>query len=134
MGEEGLVSFAAWPYPDDSLINPQIELAEELLLRTTEDIESIAKIIQITPTAITICIAPSWKKEVFNAIARSSEKGDAVKKIMKDEGMRKRGKEAIDAIKACTTLIHRLPPHIVEKVAVDGIDEARIFSRSPRLS
>ena len=128
MGEEGLVSFAAWPYPDDSLINPQIELAEELLLRTTDDIESIAKIIQITPSAITICIAPPWKNEVFNTIARSTEKGDAVKQIMKDEGMRKRGKEAIDAIKACTTLIHRLPPHIVEKVATDGIDEAKIFS------
>jgi len=130
MGEKGLVSFAPWPQPDESLIDPQIELAEELLSRTTEDIESIEKLIQITPSAITICIAPAWKQEVFSAIARSKEKGDAMKEIMKDEGMRRRGKETIDAVKSCITLIHRLPPHIVEKVATEGIDEAGVFFRA----
>ena len=39
----------------------RIELAEELLARTVEDIESIKKLIQITPKSLTIVLAPAWK-------------------------------------------------------------------------
>lgn len=130
MGEKGMVSFAPWPQSNISLIDSEIELAEELLSRTIEDIESIEKLIQITPSAISICISPGWKQEIFRTIAHSNEKGEAMKEIMKDERMRRRGKEAIDAVKSCTTLIHRLPAHIVEMVAAEGIDEAEIFSRA----
>jgi len=46
---------------------------------------------------------------------------------MKDEIMRKRGKEATDAIKQCTTLIHRLPPSVVEPLSREPINEAAVF-------
>src|SRR5208283_5166274 len=107
---EGLVSFAPWPVADEKLVNGKIELAEELLARTVEDIESIKKLIQITPKAITIALAPEWKHEVFRTIARSTDRNTVIKEIMKDEEIKKRGKEATDAAKQCTTLIHRLPP------------------------
>jgi leucyl-tRNA synthetase len=41
--------------------------------------------------------------------------------------MRKRGKEATDAAKQCTTLIHRLPPHVIEPLTREPIDELIIF-------
>jgi leucyl-tRNA synthetase len=46
---------------------------------------------------------------------------------MKDERMRKRGKDAIDAAKQCTTLIHRLPPPIAGQLAKNGLDEKKVF-------
>ena len=58
IGGQGLVSFAEWPVPAmDSSISG-LELAEEFLSRTVEDIESIMKLIQITPSSLTLCIAP----------------------------------------------------------------------------
>ena len=72
------------------------------------------KLIQITPKAITIALAPEWKQEIFRTIAHASDRNTVVKEIMKDESMRKRGKEATDAAKQITTLIHRLPPYVVE--------------------
>ena len=124
---EGLVSFAPWPVADNKLVNTRIELAEELLSRTVEDIESIRKLIQITPKSITIAIAPAWKYEIFLLITRAHDRNTVIKEIMKDDAMRRRGKEATDAAKQCTTLIHRLPPHVIEPLTREPIKELDIF-------
>ncbi|MEN6395910.1 MAG: leucine--tRNA ligase, partial [Methanoregula sp.] len=127
MGNRDLISFAEWPVADKKLINTKIELAEELLARTVEDIESIKKLIQITPKSLTIVLAPGWKHEVFRTIARSTDRNTVIKEIMKNDEMKKRGKEATDAAKQCTTLIHRLPPHVVELLAQEPINERAVF-------
>jgi leucyl-tRNA synthetase len=124
---EGLVSFAPWPVAERKLINTRIELAEELLVRTVEDIESILKLIQITPKSLTISLAPAWKHEIFLFIAKSDDRNTVIREIMKDDSMRKRGKDATDAVKQCTTLIHRLPPQIVESLTRERINEMAMF-------
>ncbi len=124
---EGLVSFAQWPVADPGLVSPRIELSEELLSRTVEDIESIMKLIQITPKAITIALAPEWKHDIFRMIAKSADRTTVIKEIMKDDSMKKRGKDATDAAKQCTTLIHRLPPQVVAPLAMDPINEHAVF-------
>ena len=124
---EGLVSFAPWPVANKKLVNTRIELAEELISRTVEDIESIRKLIQITPKSITISIAPAWKHEIFLLIAKSNDRTTVIKEIMKDDAMRKRGKEATDAAKQCTTLLHRLPPNVAEPLAREPINEIAVF-------
>jgi len=127
LGNKDLVSFAEWPVADKKLINTKIELSEELLARTVEDVESIKKLIQITPKSITIVLAPSWKYEVFRTIAKASDRNTVIKEIMKDDAMKKRGKEATDAAKQCTTLIHRLPPQVVEPLAEEPLNERAVF-------
>ena len=129
---EGLVSFAPWPVANKKLINTRIELAEELITRTVEDIESIRKLIQMTPKSITISIAPAWKHEIFLLIAKSNDRNTVIKEIMKDDAMRKRGKEATDTAKQCTTLIHRLPPHVVEPLAREPINETAVFEAAKK--
>ncbi len=124
---EGLVSFAPWPVAEKKLINTRIELAEELLARTVEDIESILKLIQMSPKSITISLAPSWKYEIFHTIASADDRNTVIREIMKDDAMRKRGKEATDAAKQCTTLIHRLPPHVVEPLTRESVNEMAVF-------
>jgi leucyl-tRNA synthetase len=124
---EGLVSFAPWPVADEKQVNVKAELAEELLARTVEDIESILKLIQLKPKAITIALAPDWKHDIFRTIASSADKNTVVKEIMKDPAMRKRGRAATDAAKQITTLIHRLPPYVVEPLVKDPIAEQHVF-------
>jgi leucyl-tRNA synthetase len=124
---EGLVSFAPWPVADKMLVNEKAELAEELLARTVEDVESIRKLIQITPKSLTIALAPAWKHEIFRTISKAGDRNTVIKEIMKDEKMRKRGKEATDAAKQITTLIHRLPPYVVEPLAREPISEQAVF-------
>ena len=127
LGGEGLVSFARWPVAERNLVNSRIELAEELLARTVEDIESIIKLIQIIPKSITISLAPEWKQEIFLIIAKANDRNTAMKEIMKDDSMRRRGKEASDTAKQCTTLIHRLPPYVVEPLTRESVNEKAVF-------
>jgi leucyl-tRNA synthetase len=127
LGEKDLVSFAPWPEPDPELVNTGLELAEELLARTVEDIESIMKIIQITPSSITIFTSPSWKRGIFAAVAKADDRSLVMKEIMKDEEMRKRGKEAAETTKQVTTLIHRLPPQLVMQFLESDLDERAVF-------
>ena len=128
LGNEGLVSFAPWPEADPARDRPGLELGEELLSRTVEDIESILKLLPITPAAVEIAVAPAWKRDVFRTIAAADDRNAAVRFVMQDEGMRKRGKEAADAAKQCTTLIHRLPPELVENLLQVELDEAAVFA------
>ena len=60
-------------------------------------------------------------------IAKSSDRTTVIKEIMKDDSMKKRGKEATDAAKQCTTLIHRLPPQVVSPLAEAPINERDVF-------
>jgi leucyl-tRNA synthetase len=127
LGGEGLVSYAPWPAPDESAVAPKLELAEELLLRTVEDIESIKKIIQIEPASITIYVAPGWKQKVFSLVAGSKDRNLAIKDVMNDQELKSRGKETADTTRACVTLVHRLPPQLVERLLREAPDEMAIF-------
>ncbi|NYT05918.1 MAG: leucine--tRNA ligase, partial [Methanomicrobiales archaeon] len=128
-GEED-VAFAPFPAPDARFMDEEIELAEELLARTVEDIESIMKLIQIVPSGITLFVAPAWKWDVFTVIAAADDKKQVIREIMKDEAMKKRGKAATDAAKQITTLIHRLPPQLVNTLASSRSDEPAVFNEA----
>lgn len=128
LGNEDLVSFAPWPVVDPARSRPGLELGEELLSRTLEDVESILKLLPITPSAVEIAVAPAWKRDVFRTIAAADDRNAAVRLVMQDEEMRNRGREAADTAKQCTTLIHRLPPEIVETLVRVGLDEGAVFS------
>jgi leucyl-tRNA synthetase len=130
MGETGAVAYASWPAADAALIDGGIELAEELLSRTVEDIESIMKLIQIEPAGITLYIAPDWKQEIFRTVATTEDKKKVIGVIMQNEAMKVRGKEATDAARQVTNLIHRLPPQLVEQLTATTLDETAIFKEA----
>jgi leucyl-tRNA synthetase len=127
LGEKGPVAFAPWPEPDAGKVRRDAELSEELLARTVEDIGSIMKILPVTPKEIQIFVAPEWKRTVFATIAGSSEKREVVREIMKDPEMRKRGREAAEAVKQITALVHRLPPDRIEGLLAHSLDEMMVF-------
>ena len=127
LGGEGMVSFAPWPEADESRIDLEVELAEELLARTVEDIESILKLIPMEPASISLLVAPAWKQEAFRIIAASTDKTRVMREIMQNEGMRRRGREATDAAKQITKLVLKLPPELVRQLAASSLDERAVL-------
>lgn len=122
-----MVSFAPWPEVDGSRVSPEIELAEELLARTVEDIESIRKLIPMEPKSISLFVAPLWKHEAFRIIAASADKTRVMREIMQNEEMRKRGREATEAAKQITKLVLKLPPDLVKQLAASAPDEQAVL-------
>jgi len=128
LGGKEPIAFAPWPEPDGGKVRRDAELSEDLLARTVEDIESIMKILPVTAKEVRILVAPEWKRSIFSTIAGSSERREVVKEIMKDPSMRKRGKEAADAVKQVTALVHKLPPDQVEGLIAYPVDEMAVFT------
>nr|WP_067072943.1 leucine--tRNA ligase [Methanoculleus horonobensis] len=127
VGGEGMISFAPWPEVDEARVSPEIELAEELLDRTVEDIESIRRLIPMEPTSISLFVAPAWKHEAFRIIAVSADKTRVMREIMQNEEMRKRGREATDAAKQITKLVLKLPPELVKQLEASPLDEQTVL-------
>ena len=125
-GHEGLVSFAEWPVVDESKISNSVEVSEELIQRTIEDIQSILKLVQIEAKKVTLFIAPEWKRHIFTIVAGIGDKRNVVKIVMADESIRAKGKEATDASLQTVKLIHSLSPELVSSIA-EGVDEESIF-------
>jgi leucyl-tRNA synthetase len=132
MGNDGLCSFAPWPISDESAIDVQSENAEELLMRTVEDLESILRIISLKPRNITIAVAPEWKWEIFSKVHHSSAQGtgNIIKELMQDAAVRERGETAVNAIKECSALIHRLSPELAANLATTPPHEMEAFQNA----
>ncbi|MBP9009329.1 MAG: class I tRNA ligase family protein, partial [Methanospirillum sp.] len=124
---EGLVSFAPWPESDAALVDDVAEIAEELLVRTVEDIESILRILKTPPRKVTICVAPSWKWDILTLIAGAPDKKNVIRDVMQNEEIKSRGKEAADAVKQCTNLFHKLPSDLVDQIVAHKPDELAVF-------
>ncbi len=127
IGEKELVSTAPWPEDDPTQMNLEVELAEELIQRTVEDIESIVKLIKIQPASITLFLAPDWKWRIFQILARQADQREGIKEVMQDAELRSQGKAAAEAARQTGTLIHRLPPDLVERILLQKIQEHEIF-------
>ena len=125
-GHEGFVSFADWPVADEAKINKSVEISEELLQRTLDDIQSILKLVQIEAKKVTLFIAPQWKREIFTIVAGVEDKRNVVKTVMTHESLRAKGKEATDASLQTVKLIHSLSPELVSAIA-EGVNEEVIF-------
>jgi len=127
LGGDGPIARAPWPEASPALIDPRLELGEELLTRTIEDVESILRLIQMEPSVLTIILAPEWKHRVFHTVAAAEDRASVLKTVMQDPDMRSRGREAVQTVRSITTFIHRLPPQLVDQLVQTGIDEARVF-------
>lgn len=124
---DGLVSFAPWPESDTAKMDDPAEIAEELLVRTVEDIESILRILKTPPRKVTICVAPSWKWDILTLIAGAPDKKNVIRDVMQKEDIKTRGREAADAVKQCTNLFHKLPSDLVDRIVSQKPDELAIF-------
>ncbi len=103
MREKGYPVSDEFPEPDESLLDVEAELMEDLLKGVYDDIVEILKVIKVKPSTIMLCFPPEWKKEVFYSVFEGMKKGmklnEIMKDIMKGEEIRKHGKEAAEFVR-----------------------------------
>lgn len=97
MGHEDFVSFAEWPKADKKLINPAVEMAQEVVESTVRDIREIAKLLKDKKaTKVHIYVAPEWMFQAMNSV-RAAEipliVGDIMKHLMSNPDFRQHGKQ-----------------------------------------
>ncbi len=96
IGHKDFISLQKWPKPDESMIDPKIELMEFLTEQTREDIGNVIRLVGRQPKEIRIYISPVWKHEVYSEIlkiAKTPEK--IVQTVMKSGHGKKYGSHAL---------------------------------------
>jgi leucyl-tRNA synthetase len=110
LGNKGFCALAKWPEANEKFIDKKAEQGQAVLEQTIADIKVIKELSKMEkPKKISIFTAPSWKWTGLSiAVKACKEKPDfgaAIKALMANEEIRKRGKEveafAKQAVKAC---------------------------------
>jgi len=86
IGKSGYASIHPWPECDESKIKPEIELAEEIVIRVLEDCRELIRLLKQAKT-IRITVASKWKYdfafEVKNNVKSGIKLGDAIRNTIK---------------------------------------------------
>ncbi len=80
--------------------DPALEEGERIIEQTVNDIAEIKKILGKEPEKITLIVADTFKRDVFNAIGDSRNMNDAIKRVMANSDIKARGKEALNIVKS----------------------------------
>ncbi|HLC81319.1 MAG TPA: leucine--tRNA ligase [Candidatus Nanoarchaeia archaeon] len=100
IGQNGLISQAAWPKADKRLINEQLDLGEAVIKTTLEDIEAVIKLAKIDQISkITLIVSPQWKFQLVEAVTKMIRKKISPKEILtallRDSAFKPRGQEIV---------------------------------------
>lgn len=68
IGKEGLISLSRWPEPDLSKVRPELEAAEEIVMRTLEDARHVLSLVKGKPARLRIVVADRWKYSFVESI------------------------------------------------------------------
>jgi len=93
--KEGYISLESFPESNEQYINEELELGEEFIVSTMEDIRRIIEIAKIKPKRIHLYTAEYWKYEVLKIMNKNKDKNikEIMPIIMKNPEFRKYGKE-----------------------------------------
>ncbi len=92
IGNKGFISIQKWPEYDEDKIDVKLEMHDEFVNQTVQDIRSIQQLVKNKPNTITLYIAPAWKYRVYATALEKPE--NLIAEVMKDEDVRKAGKAA----------------------------------------
>ncbi len=103
IGKQGLVSVAPWPEFDETKIDSNAELAEEMIRSTREDIFAVLKLANVSkPKKIQLFVAEKWKYKLFSELKvlleQTRDMKEIMGKVMQDDEFKKHGKQVTTMI------------------------------------
>jgi len=117
LGGKGFVSIEKWPNFDETKIDEETEIKEEMIKGIFGDANNIIKIIGKTPKKIILFVSESWKYKLIRLISKYKKENPKmiIKKIMENDEIKKHGKEAIALSQKLIKHPNKLPKHLIEK-------------------
>ena len=98
LGMSGFVSVAKWPSAGRGKIDKDIDLMEDLIRQSVEDVRNIKSLVGIDkPKIISVFISPEWKyKALTKAMKYKDRSHEIVKILMADKDISVNGKQALN--------------------------------------
>ncbi len=128
LGEKEFVALAKWPESNKKLINKNVELSEQLLEKTLQDVRQIQKITGVKPIEVLIFVAPKWKFELYKHIIKN--KSVAMEAMIKYSMEKIKSVDKQQLVKFIQTISKKL--NELPKEFVDRKTQLKIFTEAKR--
>ncbi len=124
--KEDFASFAEFPKSDPTLIDEQIEQGEDLIKSVGEDVERISGLIGKKPAKVTLIVAATWKRKLYE-IAKSAEPKtfETILKTASAQGLPM--KDAPNVVKGIMKNIHSLQQVMTQNSELEALKDAQDF-------
>lgn len=132
IGCKGFVSLAPWPKAREKLIRDEIELAEEIVKQTLQDVLQITKLLKKKPKEVRIFIAERWKyklvREAISYFKKKKEIWSMTRKLMLIPEIRRNADQAMKIIQKFLKDPGKIPEKIIDrKIELAALRDARKF-------
>lgn len=131
-----LVSSSDWPSFDKKKINNKFESAEDMIIKTTQDMRQVLKLAKIeTPESFTLFTSLSWKYDLFKTLKKELEEtrdvGKILKTIMAKEELKRYGKDISKLVVSLAKDPSKIPDVITSlKFELDILEQSKTFLES----
>ena len=127
LGGSGSATYAHFPSVNEKDVDLEVEMGEDLIKTVHADIEKISGLIGKKPTKVTLLVAASWKRKLYD-IARKEKSFEAILKTASASGIPM--KDAPNAVKQLMKNIHSLPEILTSESEVSALNDAKEFLSS----
>jgi leucyl-tRNA synthetase len=125
LGKDNLCSTSSWPKADKKRIDKRLDMMEDVVKRTCDDIKEIVKLVGKKPKEIRIYVSPRWKFSLYEDALKMAGKSDnIIPVLMKSDLGKKMGKDALKFAQAIQKNIGDL------KELLKAEDEVKILKDS----
>ncbi len=106
---------SSWPSFDPMLLNDEVELGEELMVKTISDIKQILELVGKTPGKIHLYVAPNWKRKLMLMVSQNKGKDhrELIILAMADPEIKKKGNDAVALIGRLVKELNRIPENLL---------------------
>ncbi len=114
LGEEGFISFASWPKPNEKLMDVRVEESENFIKSVMEDTQNIIRATKTTPSKIYYYTSAPWKWKLYlktleKAAAEKLETGTLIRELLKEPELREHAKEVVNMVQKVAEETVKMP-------------------------
>jgi leucyl-tRNA synthetase len=114
LGEEGFISLASWPEPDEKLMDTRVEESENFSKDVMEDTQNIIRATKTTPSKICYYTSALWKWELYLTMLEKAqeekwETSRLIKELLNHPELREHAKEVVKTVPKIAEEIMKIP-------------------------
>jgi leucyl-tRNA synthetase len=114
LGENGFISLALWPKPEEKLVDISVEESENFIKSVMEDTKNIIRATKTTPSKICYYTSTPWKWKLYltmleKAATGKLETGTLIRELLKEPELREHAKEVANIVPKMAEEIMKTP-------------------------
>ncbi len=118
LGEKGFISVHKWPVYDESRIDEEAEVAEEMSKELIRDIRKVLQLIKVErPKEIMLIVSSVWKYKFFEFFKKEKTKDmrTIMNVVLKEENLRQHGKDIAKLVPALLKDPSKMPVKVLDQ-------------------